>query len=131
MYRLLAAFLPFIKELFFERKEEMDFSSYKFNAKKWLQYVLFLGLIVLAMFMGGRLLSLSSRMIVIKQNYHKLEELERKDTEQIKSLQDKLDDLQEQNNQLQIRCLLGKNQSPQPIKLPRPTLTVKKSEVGK
>lgn len=128
MYRLLSAFLPFIKELFFERKEEMDFSNYKFNVKKWLQYVLFLGLIVTTIFSGTRLFALTSKMIDVKKKYQTLEEVEKKDTEIIKSLQDKLDDMQEQNHQLQLRCLVGNHVLP--VKPPKP-VRVKKPDPSK
>lgn len=131
MYRLLSAFLPFIKELFFERKEEMDFSSYKFNIKKWIQYVLFLGLIVISIFMGNRLVTLSSKVIDMRKSYHKLEEVEKKDVEMIKSLQDRMNELQEQNKQLQLQCLIGKDALHTGNKTLKNSVTVKKPELIK
>ncbi len=69
MLRILMALIPFAKELFFDRKEEMDFKSPYFNAKKWFQYVAFLLLFVAILFVGGRLFTISVKYIKLENDY--------------------------------------------------------------
>ena len=59
MFKILSALIPFIKELFFDHKDEANFTSSRFNAKKWLSFALFIIALVLLMFETQRLFSLS------------------------------------------------------------------------
>lgn len=69
MFRILAALFPFIKELFFDKKDEMDFKSPYFNVKKWLQYVLFIISFTIILFTGGRLITITSKYIKLEKEY--------------------------------------------------------------
>lgn len=106
MYKILAALLPFIKELFFDRKEEMDFNSYRFNIKKWIAYAAFLFLLTYSITISHRLFSLNGKFIEIKRRYHKLEIVEKTDLEMIDTLKIKNSDLQVDYNELTQRCLI-------------------------
>ena len=69
MFRILAALFPFIKELFFDKKDEMDFKSPYFNVKKWLQYVLFIISFTVILFTGGRLITITSKYIKLDKDH--------------------------------------------------------------
>lgn len=105
MSRVILALLPFIKELFFDRKEEMDFSSYKFNVKKWIRYVLFLMCFAGTLFFGFKSVSLSKSILDVKKRYRQLEVMEKSEAVMIKGLEKKVSDLETQNDVLQTRCL--------------------------
>lgn len=111
MYKILAALLPFIKELFFNRKEEMDFTSYHFNVKRWIIYCIFLGSVVYSMTMTHRLFALNGKYLDMKRRYHKLEVVEKSDLEIIDTLRHKNEDLQDENNELMQKCLIDSRQS--------------------
>jgi FtsZ-binding cell division protein ZapB len=67
----------------------------------------------------------------MRKSYHKLEEVEKKDVEMIKSLQDRMGELQEQNKQLQLQCLIGKDALHTGNKTLKNSATVKKPELIK
>lgn len=105
MYKILAALLPFIKELFFDRKEEMDFSSYRFNIKKWIMYAAFLACLVALISATGRLFSLTGKYIDLNRRFHKLETIEKNDLDTIAALKDKTADLEENVKELKSKCV--------------------------
>ena len=105
MYKILAALLPFIRELFFNRKEEMDFNSYRFNAKKWIIYLVFLFTIVYSITISHRLFSLNGKFIEITRRFHKLEVAEKNDLDMIDTLRSKNENLQDENTKLMQKCI--------------------------
>lgn len=72
MFKIIAMLLPFIKELFFDKKEEADFSSPYFNVKKWLMYVGFVFLCFISFFSTQRLVMLSKDHIKLTQELETL-----------------------------------------------------------
>lgn len=130
MYKFIIALLPFVKELFFDRKEEMEFTNYLFNIKKWIIYVLFLTCVVLLITAIGRLLSITSQYIEISKRYHKLEVVEKNDLDMIITLKEKNKNMQDENNELRLECT-EVHAPPPTIKPSRLGDKVKKSEPSK
>lgn len=132
MYKILAALLPFIKELFFDRKEEMDFNSYRFNIKKWIGFAGFLVLLTYSITMSHRLFMLNEKFIDLKRKYRKLEIVEKTDLEAIELLKNKNNDLQIDYNELAQRCLNNiDNTHNRPMSLPKINPNVKNSAASK
>ena len=104
MLKLLASLIPFIKELFFDKKEEMDFTSPSFNTKKWIQYVLFLILIFLVMTTGSRLISITSKHVKLNKEFEKDELIIENQKEQIGILKDELNLLKKEKEVLNSHC---------------------------
>lgn len=105
MVKLLMTLMPFFKEIFFDKKEEMDFSSYRFNIKKWLRYVLFISFFFGTFFFGYKSVTLSKSIIDVKKRLKKLEIVEQNESEMIKTLQDKILYIETNNKNLENKCL--------------------------
>ena len=104
MLKLLASLIPFIKELFFDRKEEMDFTSPSFNTKKWVQYILFLILIFLVMATSSRLIAITSKHVKLNEEFNKDELIVKQQKEQIDNLKDEFNLLKKEKDVLNSHC---------------------------
>lgn len=104
MLKLLGMLLPFARELFFDKKEEMDFSSPHFNARKWFQYVSFLILFVLILFVGGRLFTITTKYIHLNNEHASLVEKEKRQRIHLTDLESRLDLLQTEHETMKVFC---------------------------
>lgn len=130
MYKILVALLPFIKELFFDKEEEMDFSSSKFNIKKWMIYFLFILGCIYALLVTNSLFNLSTKLIELNKNYHKLEAIEKNENALLNSTIKKNEEIQEELNNVKKKCLLPDPEEPKQNDKLRSN-KVKKSEPNK
>lgn len=88
MLKILTALIPFIRELFFDKKEEMDFKNPSFNAKKWLQFVLFVLLFTLVLFVGGRLVSITNSYMHLQAKFKQDEIMIKDSTSELQKLKE-------------------------------------------
>lgn len=100
MFKILTALFPFLKEIFFDDKSEMDFKSPHFDMRKWLRYVLFVLSLVFLIFVTGRLYSITVKYVKLKHDYqHTLNQMEELTTVN-KTLAKSLDEAEKKNKQL-------------------------------
>lgn len=72
MLKLLSTLIPFIKELFFDHKDEANFMSARFNTKKWLMFASFIGMLILTFLETQRLLTLSLEIVELQDKHDTL-----------------------------------------------------------
>ena len=73
MFKLIKLIIPFITELFVDKKAELDFYSAQFNAVRWIQVIVTVVLIALLVFTGRALLHVSYKYIRLQQDYELLQ----------------------------------------------------------
>jgi len=59
MFQILVWFFKFLRELFFDRKEEADFTSEHFKPKRWIAFIVTVLTFTVSVFMGTRLVTLA------------------------------------------------------------------------
>ena len=124
MYKILVALLPFIRELFFDKEEEMVLTSSKFNIKKWVVFFLFILGCAYAITVTNSLLSISTKFLDLSKRYHKLEILEKNEHNLLNTTVEKNKEMTDEINDLKNKCA---NTPPDtPNKKPDPS-KVKKS----
>lgn len=72
MFKYLIPILPFLKELFIEKKEELEFNSPYFNIKKWLQIALVLVSMGIALTVTDRLIRLTMKYLALQKDYNEI-----------------------------------------------------------
>lgn len=77
MFKIVSMLFPFLKELVFDSKEEYDFSSSKFNSRKFLVFVLLITLISSNVFLVTRLYKLASTNVELKEKVMEFQMLEK------------------------------------------------------
>jgi hypothetical protein len=104
MFKILTALFPFIKEIFFDDKSEMDFKSPHFDIKKWLRYVLFILSLVFLIFSVGRLYSITLKYVKLKRDYEHVTKQSEEASAVNKTLAQSLEDLKQKNRILLEQC---------------------------
>ncbi len=104
MLKLIASLIPFIKEMFFDKKEEMDFTSPSFNPKKWIQYVSFIILFSLILFVGSRLIGITSKYVHLEQEFAKVEKTSKEQKDKIDTLVEELHVITKEKDTLNSHC---------------------------
>lgn len=112
MYKILVALLPFIRELFFDKEEEMVFTSSKFNIKKWVVYFLFILGCAYALLVTNSLFSISSKFIDLNKRYRKLEALESNERTILNTTLEQNAQLQVENADIKNKCQKPNDEKP-------------------
>lgn len=104
MLKLIASLIPFIKELFFDSKEEMDITHSSFNPKKWIQYISFIILFSLLLFTGGRLVGITNKFIKLEKEHEALLKVNDEQKNKIDNLENENEVLSEKSRFLDSHC---------------------------
>lgn len=112
MFKMILSFIPFLKELFFDNKEEMDFKSPNFNVKKWLRFALQVVTLLFCAFIVTRLYIVMTKYIKLQKQYTTMtatcEYVSKKNIE----LQTEIKVLQAERDHLIYQCQLTDPQKP-------------------
>jgi hypothetical protein len=104
VFKLIMLAIPFIKELFFDRKEEADFNSPHFNMAKWLRFVGFVSSFFLAVFATKRLIGLSAEHISLTNSHSEIKiEVDKKQVK-IMELTEKIKEIEEEKAKIEKNC---------------------------
>lgn len=71
-FGIIGSFARFVKQLYFDKKEEADFSSDEFKPKRWIGYVLALLFFCLSIFTVPRLIMLAQEYKNLRDKYEQL-----------------------------------------------------------
>ncbi len=97
VWSLIKMFFTFVRELLFDSKEEFDYSSSKFNARKMVLFLLFAVITIAAVLMAMRLVKQSVYVVKLKDAVVKHEidyrESDKRKTEEINRLREYIDNL--------------------------------------
>lgn len=88
MIRFIKLAYPLLKELFIDKKEQLNFYSAQFNAVRWLQFSATLVLLVLLVLSDRALLRLSYRHVQQSLHLQQLQESHTRDQAEILQLQE-------------------------------------------
>lgn len=73
MLKLISIFMYFIRELVFDRKNEYNFKSSEFNARKFVVFSMIIASITLNGYLFFKILTLANHNVELKHKIHELE----------------------------------------------------------